>query len=80
MLLPICAFFCFKSLLKMKILAGRCDFPGSPRLHMIDLDFLNQSTLHRLKNNELSKKIKQLLSAEPTSVSIKPFVSHAEAS
>ena len=34
---------------------GRCDFPGSPRLHMIDLEFLNQNILHRLIITELCK-------------------------
>ena len=46
---------------------------------MINLKFLNQNALHRLTITELSK-IKQLLSAEPTSVSTKPSVSCAEAS
>ena len=39
-------------------------FPGLPRLHMIDLEFLNQNTHHRLTKTELSKTIQQLLSAE----------------
>ena len=37
-------------------MAGRCDFPGSPRLHMIDLEFLKQNTLHSAQSAELSKK------------------------
>ena len=39
-----------------KHLVGRCDFPGSPKLHTIDLEFLNQNALHRLTMTELSKK------------------------
>ena len=31
------------------------DFPGSPRLHMIDLEFLDQNTFCRLTKTELSK-------------------------
>ena len=31
------------------------DFPGSPRFHTIDLEFLNQNTHHRLTKTELSK-------------------------
>ena len=34
-------------------MAGGCDFPGSPRLHMIDLEFLNQNKHHRLTKTEL---------------------------
>ena len=48
---------------KRKSLAGGCDFPGSPRLHTIDLEFINQNTFCRLTKTELSKEIKQLLSA-----------------
>ena len=40
---------------------------------MIDLEFLNQNTLHRLTITEMN------LLAEPTSVHIKPSVSCAEA-
>ena len=39
-----------------KHLVGRSDFPGSPKLHTIDLEFLNQNALHRLTMTELSKK------------------------
>ena len=45
---------------------------------MIDLEFLNQNTLHRLTITEYLK-LKQSLPAEPT-VSTKPYVSCAEAS
>ena len=54
-------------------------FPGSPRLHMIDLKFLNQNTHHRL-TNELSKKYSNCFWQKLTSASVKPSVSQAEAS
>ena len=34
----------------------RVTFPRSPRLHMIDLEFLNQSTFTDSQKAELSKK------------------------
>ena len=56
----------------MKNLSGMCDFPGSPILHTIDLEFLNQNTHHRLTTTELSKNYSNWFQQKPTSVSIKP--------
>ena len=53
-------------------------FPGPPRLHTIDLEFLNQNTHHRLTKLNCLKYKAIALNRNSHSVSIKPSVTQAD--